>query len=59
MKQATEQPSPHVQRGLEALRTAVREALERKRRLGQQAVIGRNGKIEVLDWRDKPNNQVD
>lgn len=51
-KPANKQPSEHAQRSLEALQTAVREALERKRRLGQYAVIARNGRIEYLDWRD-------
>lgn len=59
MTQQTRQPSAEASRSLEALRSAVREALERKRRLGQHAVVGRNGRIEVLDWRDKPNNQAE
>ena len=37
-------PSPEGQRQLESLRRAVARALERKRRLGQYAVIWRNGK---------------
>ena len=37
-------PSPEGQRQLESLRRAVAQALERKRRLGQYAVIWRNGK---------------
>ncbi len=37
-------PSPEGQRQLESLRRAVDQVLERKRRLGQYAVIWRNGK---------------
>ncbi|WP_083250873.1 hypothetical protein [Acidihalobacter aeolianus] len=37
-------PSPEAQRQLELLRQAVRNALERKRRLGQYAVIWQDGK---------------
>ena len=37
-------PSPAAMRQLEALRQAVRKALERKQRLGQYAVIWRDGK---------------
>ncbi len=37
-------PSPEGQRQLESLRRAVAHVLERKRRLGQYAVIRRNGK---------------
>lgn len=37
-------PSPEGQRQLEALRRAVSVALERKRRLGQYAVIWQDGK---------------
>jgi hypothetical protein len=36
--------SPEAQRVLDALRSAVAEALERKRRLGQYAVIWRDGR---------------
>lgn len=36
--------SPETQRALDALRRAVAEALERKRRLGQYAVIWRDGR---------------
>ena len=36
--------STEDQRALDALRSAVAEALERKRRLGQYAVIWRDGK---------------
>lgn len=52
MSTDTHKPSQQAQRGLEALQAAVHDALERKRRLGQYAVIMRNGKIEYLDWRD-------
>ncbi|PKM02195.1 MAG: hypothetical protein CVV17_06065 [Gammaproteobacteria bacterium HGW-Gammaproteobacteria-7] len=37
-------PSPEGQRQLESLRRAVSDALERKRRLGQYAVIWQDGK---------------
>jgi hypothetical protein len=37
-------PSPEAQRQLNALRQAVGKALERKRRLGQYAVIWQDGK---------------
>jgi hypothetical protein len=37
------------QRALDALRTAVAEALERKRRLGQYAVIWRNGQAVRIE----------
>ena len=37
------------QRALDALRTAVAEALERKRRLGQYAVIWRNGQVVRIE----------
>lgn len=39
------QPSQDSLRILESLRTAVAKALERKRRLGQYAVIWQDGKI--------------
>ena len=37
------------QRALDALRSAVTEALERKRRLGQYAVIWRDGRVVRLE----------
>ena len=37
------------QRALDALRSAVAEALERKRRLGQYAVIWRDGQAVRID----------
>lgn len=37
-------PSPEAQRQLNALRQAVSNALEKKRRLGQYAVIWQDGK---------------
>lgn len=52
-------PSEHMQRGLEALQAAVREALDRKRRLGQYAVIWRDGKLEILDWRQNEDHKAD
>jgi hypothetical protein len=50
-------PSTEAQRGLEALQATVRDALERKRRLGQHAVTWRNGRIEILDWRENCEQQ--
>ena len=40
---------PDVQLQMEALRSAVRKALDRKRRLGQYAIICRDGKIIRLE----------
>lgn len=40
----TSAPSPEGQHQLEALRQAVSKTLERKRRLGQYAVVWRDGK---------------
>ena len=42
MAEATE-PSPQSQEMLEALQQAVAEALDKKRRLGQYAVVWRDG----------------
>ena len=41
--------SPEDQRALDALRSAVAEALERKRRLGQYAVIWRDGQAVRIE----------
>lgn len=41
--------SPDDQRALDALRSAVTEALERKRRLGQYAVIWRDGRVVRIE----------
>lgn len=41
-------PSAESQRMLESLRQAVAKALERKRRLGQYAVIWRHGKPVII-----------
>ena len=46
--------SPDTQKTLEALRKAVANALERKRRLGQYAVIWRDGK-PVFVGEDAPS----
>lgn len=59
MSTDTNKPSLEAQRGLEALQAAVHDALERKRRLGQHAVIWRNGRVEILDWRDTPNKPTE
>lgn len=42
------------QQALDALRTAVAEALERKRRLSQYAVIWENGRVVRLEPEDIP-----
>ena len=42
------------QRALDILRAAIAEALERKRRLGQYAVIWRDGKVVRLEPDDLP-----
>ncbi len=42
------------QQALDALRSAVAEALERKRRLGQYAVIWRDGHVVQIDPDDDP-----
>ena len=41
-------PSPEGQQQLEILRKAVCKALERKRRLGQYAVIWKEGKLVII-----------
>ena len=46
-------PSPEGQKQLEILREAVAKALEKKRRLGQYAVIWQNGK-PVMTGADEP-----
>lgn len=40
--------SAEAKEALDALRAAVTEALERKRRLGQYAVVWRNGRVERI-----------
>jgi len=40
------------QRALDVLRSAVADALERKRRLGQYAVIWRDGQVVRIDPQD-------
>jgi len=52
------QPTPDTQTMLDSLRDAVSETLERKRRLGQYAVIWQNGK-PVLVGDDAPKYQAD
>lgn len=42
------------QRALDALRAAVAEALERKRRLGQYAVIWQDGRVVRLEPEEIP-----
>ena len=50
-------PSPDAQRQLNTLRQAVRNALERKRRLGHYAVIWQDGK-PVRIGEDAPSQAV-
>ena len=45
--------SAEDQRALDALRSAVAEALERKRRLGQYAVIWRDGHVVRIEPEDE------
>lgn len=42
-------PSPESKRMLESLRQAVNKALDKKRRLGQYAIIWKNGRPVVLE----------
>lgn len=42
-------PSPDDQHALDVLRSAVTEALERKRRLGQYAVVWRDGQAVRIE----------
>ncbi|MEG3081766.1 hypothetical protein R3F64_18085 [Halomonas sp. 5021] len=50
------QLAPDTQKMLDSLRSAVSETLERKRRLGQYAVIWQDGK-PVLVGEDAPKDQ--
>lgn len=52
------QLSPDTQEMLDSLRTAVADALERKRRLGQYAVFWQDGK-PVFVGEDAPDNASD
>ena len=49
--------SPEDQRALDALRSAVAEALERKRRLGQYAVIWRDGQVVTITPEDAVSSE--
>jgi hypothetical protein len=42
------QPSPEALRALASLREAVHDAFEKKRRLGQYAVVWKDGKVQML-----------
>ncbi|MEO8383496.1 MAG: hypothetical protein ABI779_27815 [Acidobacteriota bacterium] len=46
------------QQALDALRGAVAEALDRKRRLGQYAVIWRDGRAVRIEPEDEPPSQL-
>lgn len=46
-------PSPKAQQTLDALQSAVTEALDKKRRLGQYAVFW-DGKAVILEGEDAP-----
>lgn len=48
VKHVDNELAPDTQEMLESLRTAVEEALERKRRLGQYAVIWQDGKPVLI-----------
>ena len=52
--------SPKEQQILDALQDAVTEALERKRRLGQYAVVWRDGRPVIIDWKsaETPSQQA-
>lgn len=56
MSEPIRPPSKFAQDSLNALRVAVHDALDTKRRLGRYAVGWRNGKIEILDWREAPDD---
>jgi hypothetical protein len=45
------------QRALDALRSAVAEALERKRRLGQYAVIWQDGQVVRIEPEEDPSSK--
>lgn len=49
MNQSSQQPSQDSLRILESLRRAVAKALERKRRLGEYAVIWQDDKLVRID----------
>jgi hypothetical protein len=49
--------SSEDQRALDALRSAVAEALERKRRLGQYAVIWRDGRAVRIEPDDDVSHE--
>jgi len=56
--ESTHTPSPEAQRQLEALRRVVRKTLDRKRRLGQYAVVWKGGKV-VTVGKDMPDRLKD
>lgn len=47
----------HAKKVLDSLARSVREALERKRRLGQYAVIWQDGKVVRLFDEDSPHEE--
>jgi len=49
--------SEEGQLALEALQRAVKNALDKKKRLGQYAVVWEDGKPKIIDFSDK--NQAD
>lgn len=49
MNQSSQQPSQDSLRILESLQRAVAKALERKRRLGEYAVVWQDGKLVRID----------
>jgi hypothetical protein len=54
--QPANRPSPEALADLEALREAVAQELDRKRRLGHYTVMWKDGKI-VLEGEDAPDNE--
>lgn len=58
MSQPSRKPSQDSLHILETLRTAVAKALERKRRLGQYAVIWQDGKLVRIDPLPEQSTQV-
>ncbi len=57
MRIESDTPSPEASAALDALKRAVKNTLERKRRLGQFAVVWRDGQPALLDdgVQDKPS----
>lgn len=52
------QPSQLAQKAIKSMNGSVAQALERKRRLGQYAVVSRNGKLVHLQPDELPTRAV-